>query len=164
MLDRHKARRNIMPPESLLELIPNNLNICREGDLVMIPSNTCESVQLMSSIWCLHTFSYPEQVKLLLYGVQPLISLKWFFCLSEDRRFGICEVLEATVLIQLGSLAGIAIITVGHLTHSLSQHALTFNNHLHKLSWCRRRRRRRRLFLIPIATTPTKVVRHLQNA
>jgi hypothetical protein len=50
MLDYHKARRTIMPPESLLELIPNNLDICREGGSGMIPPNTRGSMQLMSSI------------------------------------------------------------------------------------------------------------------
>jgi hypothetical protein len=50
MLDFHKAKRDIMPPESLLELIPDNFNICREGGPVMTPPNTCGSVELMSNI------------------------------------------------------------------------------------------------------------------
>jgi hypothetical protein len=50
MLNCHKARRNKMSLESLRELVPNNLNICREGGPMMVPPYTCGSLQLMSPL------------------------------------------------------------------------------------------------------------------
>jgi hypothetical protein len=99
-----------MSLETFLELVPNNLNICREGGPMMVPPDTCKSLQLMSSIRCFHTFHQPDQVKPLFYGVQPFIGLKWFFCLLEDRRLCVHEVLETTILIRFGSLADMVIL------------------------------------------------------
>jgi hypothetical protein len=44
MLDSHKAKRNKMSLESFLELVPNNLNIGREGGPMMVPPDTCRSL------------------------------------------------------------------------------------------------------------------------
>ena len=41
----------------------------------------------------------PQQTKLLLYRVKPLIRLERFFCLFEDRGLSILEVIERVVLI-----------------------------------------------------------------
>jgi hypothetical protein len=50
MLDYHKAGRNKISLESFFELVPNNLNIYREGGPMMVPPNTCRPLQLMPSI------------------------------------------------------------------------------------------------------------------
>ena len=47
---------------------------------------------------------YPQQTKLLLYYVQPLIRLERFFSLFEDRRLGVLEILERAILIRLRPL------------------------------------------------------------
>jgi hypothetical protein len=49
MLDFHSTRRNVVTPESSFELVPNDLNISREGILMMIPPDTCSSLQLVPS-------------------------------------------------------------------------------------------------------------------
>jgi hypothetical protein len=87
---------------------------------MMVPPNTCRSLQLMSIIRCFHTFSHPEQTKPLLYGAQPFIGLKWFFCLSEDRRLCVHEILDGTILILLRSLMNMATIMISHLAYCLS--------------------------------------------
>ena len=47
---------------------------------------------------------YPQQTKLLLYYVQPLIRLERFFSLFEDRRLGVLKILERAILIWLRPL------------------------------------------------------------
>jgi hypothetical protein len=44
MLDCHKTRRNKIYPESFLELVPNNLDVCREGGPMMVPPDACRSL------------------------------------------------------------------------------------------------------------------------
>jgi hypothetical protein len=69
MLNSHQTKGNIMPPESFLELIPDNLNIGKQGIPIMTPPDACITLQLVGSILCLHAFSKPKQAKLLLNGI-----------------------------------------------------------------------------------------------
>jgi hypothetical protein len=89
--------------------------------------------------------------------------LQWFLRLLKERGLSIKKVLEITVLIGFWALAAMTSLPVGKLAYSICQHALPFDHCLHQLSrgrWWRRGW----LFLILIATTPTEIVRHLQNA
>ena len=120
MLNGHETRRNKVSPKSCLELVPNYLNVSREGGPVMGPLDACRALELVSCIRSLHSFSQTEQSKPLLYRAQPFISLLWFFYLMKDRRLCVYEVLKAAILVRLGSLANMPILTVSHLAHSLS--------------------------------------------
>ena len=64
-----------MSTESCLELVPNYLDVCREGGPVMGPPDACRALELVSCIRGLHTFCQTEQSKPLLYRTQPFISL-----------------------------------------------------------------------------------------
>ena len=56
-----------MSLESCLELVPNYLDICREGGPVMGPPDAYRALELVSYICGLHTLSQTEQSKPLLY-------------------------------------------------------------------------------------------------
>jgi hypothetical protein len=64
-----------MSPKSFLELVPNHLNVCREGGPVMVPPDACRALELVSCIRGLHIFCQSEQSKPLFYCIQPLIGL-----------------------------------------------------------------------------------------
>ena len=58
----------------------------------------------MGCIFGLQMLRYPQQIELLVYLVKPLIYLERFFCLFEDRRLGVLEILEGAILIWLRPL------------------------------------------------------------
>ena len=55
----------------------------------------------MRSILSFQMLCDPQQMKFLLNGVEPLVSLQWFLSHLEDRRLRIQKFLECTVLIWL---------------------------------------------------------------
>ena len=59
---------------------------------------------MMRRILGLLMLSNPQQTKLLLYCVQPLIRLERFFSLFEDRRLGVLEIFERAILIRFRPL------------------------------------------------------------
>ena len=59
---------------------------------------------MMRRILGLLMLSNPQQTKLLLYCVQPLICLEQFFGLFKDRRLGVLEIFERAILIQFRPL------------------------------------------------------------
>jgi hypothetical protein len=61
-------------------------------------------MQLVGSILGLQLISQMKQMKLLLNGIQPLISLQRFLRLLKERGLGVKKVLEITVLIWFWSL------------------------------------------------------------
>ena len=65
----------------------------------MIPPYPCRSLQSMGHIFGLLMLSNAQQMKLLIYCVQPLIRLERFFSLFEDRRLGVMEIFEWAILI-----------------------------------------------------------------
>jgi hypothetical protein len=54
----------------------------------------------MQGVFGFHLLGHSQKMELLFDSGQPLICLEWFFGLFEDRRLGIQEVLEITILIQ----------------------------------------------------------------
>ena len=58
----------------------------------------------MGHIFSLLMLSNPQQTELLLYRVQPLIHLEWFFSLFEDRRLSVLEIFERAILIRFRPL------------------------------------------------------------
>ena len=58
----------------------------------------------MGCIFSLQMLHDPQQMKLLLYCVQPLIRLEWFFSLFEDRGLSVLEVFERAILIWFSPL------------------------------------------------------------
>ena len=70
----------------------------------MGPPNPDRSLQLMGRIFCLLVFSDPQQMKLLLNSVDPLIHLERFLDHLEDRRIGIQKILKGAVLVWLRPL------------------------------------------------------------
>ena len=70
----------------------------------MGPPYPYRSLQLVGRILSLQMLSNPQQTELLLYRVKPLIHLKRFFGLFQDRRLSFLEILERAVLIWLRPL------------------------------------------------------------
>ena len=62
------------------------------------------SLLLMGHIFSLQMLSNPQYMELLLYHVKPFIRLERFFGLFEDRRLGVLEILERSILIWLRPL------------------------------------------------------------
>ena len=58
----------------------------------------------MGHIFDLLMLTNPQQMKLLLYCVQPLIRLERFLGLFEDRRLGVLEIFERAILIRFRPL------------------------------------------------------------
>ena len=75
MLNGHETRRDKVSPEGCLELVPDYLNVSREGGPVMGPPDAYRALELVSYIRSLHAFCQTEQSKPLLYRAQPFISL-----------------------------------------------------------------------------------------
>jgi hypothetical protein len=61
-------------------------------------------MQLVGSILDLQLIGQTKQTKLLLNGIQPLISLQRFLCLLKERGLSVEKVLEITMLIWFQSL------------------------------------------------------------
>jgi hypothetical protein len=61
-------------------------------------------MQLVGSILGLQLFGQTKQTKLLLNGIQPLISLQRFIRLLKEWGLGVEKVLEVTMLIWFQSL------------------------------------------------------------
>ena len=70
----------------------------------MGPPYPGRSLQLMGHIFYLLMFCDPQQMELLLNGVEPFIHLERFFGHLENRRLGVQEILESVVLIRLRPL------------------------------------------------------------
>ena len=135
MLHLHEPRRYEMPLESFMEEIPVNHSIVRKSLPILVPPDTRWSLQLMSYILGLQTICQPKQAELLLHHVQPLLSLKRFFSLSERWGPGIHEILETAVLIRCWPILCIPTTLVCHLIDGFSEQPLIFHHHLHQLSW-----------------------------
>ena len=135
MLHLHNTRRYEVPFESLTEQFPINHSVGWKSFPILIPPDACRTLQLMSYILCLQTFSQPKQAELLFHRVQPFFSLQGFFGFSE--RWGLCihEVLEDTVLIRSWPFMCITTTLIRHPIDGLSEHPLIFHHHLHQLSW-----------------------------
>ena len=58
----------------------------------------------MGRILCLLVLDDPQETKLLLNSVEPLIRLERFLYNLENRRFGIQKILEGAVLVWLRPL------------------------------------------------------------
>ena len=58
----------------------------------------------MGHILSLLVLDDPQQTKLLLNSVEPLVRLERFLCLLENRRLGIQKILEGAILIWLRPL------------------------------------------------------------
>ena len=70
----------------------------------MGPPNLGRSLQLMGHILSLLVLGDPQQTKLLLNSVEPLVRLERFLCLLENRRLGIQKILEGAILVWLRPL------------------------------------------------------------
>ena len=85
----------------------------------MGPPNPCRSLQLMGRILSLLVLGDPQQTKLLLNSVEPLICLERFLDHVEDRRLGIQKILEGAVLIWLRPL--LLLEGMSHVLHNEAQ-------------------------------------------
>ena len=101
----------------------------------MTPPNACRPLQLVGCILSFQWLYQPQQMKHLFKCVQPFLCLEWLFNLLENRRLGIQELLEITVLVWLCTLALMS--TLGdllrHGAHSLAHSTLPFSEHSHQL-------------------------------
>jgi hypothetical protein len=70
----------------------------KKNGAMMFSPYTCRSLQLMRSIFSFEHLSHPQQTKLILHGVDPILNIKWLCSLPEDWWFGIQEILEIAVL------------------------------------------------------------------
>jgi hypothetical protein len=112
-------------------------------------------LQLLRSIFCFRIIYHLEHTELLFDSVQPVVSLKWFFCFSKNRRLSIQEILIVAVLGRLRFLMDM-------VSDTLVQGTLTFGKHLQQLSTSRLRRRRWRFLIALTPTARAKLTRHLQ--
>ena len=124
-----------MPFESFTEEILVNHNVVLKSFPIQIPPDAYWTLQLMSCVLGLQTISRPKQAELLFHRVQPLLSLKGFFSLSERWGLGIHEILETVILIRSWPILCIPTTLVCHLIDGFSEQPLIFHHHFHQLSW-----------------------------
>jgi len=124
-----------MPLESFTKEIPVKHSVVWKSLPILIPQYTCRTLQLVSRILGLQTISQPKQAELLFHRVQPLLSLKGFFSLSERWGLSIHEIIEATVLVRCWPIRCIPTTLVCHPVDGFSEQPLIFHHHLHHLSW-----------------------------
>ena len=140
----------------------------------MTRPNDCRPLHLVGCILSFYLLSQPQQMKLLFKCVQPFLCLEWLFRLLENRRLGILEILEITILVWLCTLALMSALgdLLCHGAHSLAHSTLPFSEHSHQLyrsGWWRWWQ----IFIVITiqATTPGTIIRtssrtcsrHLQN-
>ena len=100
-------------------------------------------------------------MKLLLNCVQPFLCLEWLFSLLENRRLGILEILEITVLVWLCTLGLMPALDdlLRHGAHSLAHSMLPFSEHSHQFCQSGWRRWWQVFIVMTIeATTPDTIV------
>ena len=90
-----------MPFKSITEQILVKHSVGWKSFPILIPPDACRTLQLMSGILRLQTFSQPKQAELLFHRVQPFLSLKRFFSFSE--RWGFVSMKSLKLLYWLGS-------------------------------------------------------------
>jgi hypothetical protein len=128
-----------MPLESILELIPHELSIGRQGEPMVMPPHVCSPLQLMQSILSLHLFRQPQQAKLLIKRVQPFLCLEWLLSFLEYGWLSVLEIFEITILIGFCTLMNMSTtmgIVLSHCAHSFTQSKLNFSKHGQELCWC----------------------------
>jgi hypothetical protein len=74
-------------------------------------------------------------MELLLKCIQPFVSLEWLFSLLENRRFGVEEILEITILVRLCPLAPMSAMSgvMRNVTECFAHNTLAFHEHGHHL-------------------------------